>query len=514
MGSHFVIFFLHEASKNPRRPALSLATMRISIITIAATAAASLALAGCQGEETGPLSVAAIGAPARLANPNLEPLDAPSAFLVEAAAQGLVRFDAAGEIEPALAQRWILSDDGLRYTFRLARATWSDGSPVTAEQVAARLRAATSSSSRNPLKPILGAIDEIVAMTDEVLEISLTSPRPNFLQLLAQPQMGILRNGQGSGPYRAEAAPGGAVRLALPRDEAEDGEVAPVPRHQPAIRLFGERAAGAILRFREGGGDLVIGGTLGDLPLAREARLPANALVFDPAAGLFGLSVASIDGALARPEIRQALAMAIDRPSLVRLFGIPGLQPRETLLPGGTEGLAPALPSWAALPLADRRALAARSVRTASPAGPLRIRVAIPDGDGFRLLFAALRRDWAAVGIAAERVPAAEKAADLRLIDEVAPVGLASWYLRHFTCTASRVCDPAVDEMMAAARVAPAAPARRALLAAADRSLAESTPFIPLTTPVRWSLVSQRLNGFRPNGFARHYAGELIREQP
>ena len=89
-------------------------------------------------------------APPRLANPNLQPLDPPSAFLTEALAQGLVRFDAAGEIEPALAQSWIVSDDGLRYTFRLRRTAWAGGEPVTAEQVAARLRAALEPGEPQP----------------------------------------------------------------------------------------------------------------------------------------------------------------------------------------------------------------------------------------------------------------------------------------------------------------------------------------------------------------------------
>jgi hypothetical protein len=30
---------------------------------------------------------------------------------------------------------------------------------------------------------------------------------------------------------------------------------------------------------------------------------------------------------------------------------------------------------------------------------------------------------------------------------------------------------------------------------------------------VRWSLVGQRLTGFRPNPFARHVAGELIEQR-
>src|SRR3712207_1299096 len=115
-------------------------------------ALAALALAGaCREPASGPVAVSAIGGPPELTNPNLEPLDPPSALLIELVAQGLVRFDPAGQVEPALAQSWIVSDDGLRYTFRIARTNWANGRPVTAEQVAARLRAAIGRASRNPL---------------------------------------------------------------------------------------------------------------------------------------------------------------------------------------------------------------------------------------------------------------------------------------------------------------------------------------------------------------------------
>jgi peptide/nickel transport system substrate-binding protein len=53
---------------------------------------------------------------------------------------------------------------------------------------------------------------------------------------------------------------------------------------------------------------------------------------------------------------------------------------------------------------------------------------------------------------------------------------------------------------------------RRLHLATADQILTGLTPYIPLATPVRWSLVTPRLTGFRPNMFARHAVGELIAE--
>jgi peptide/nickel transport system substrate-binding protein len=96
----------------------------------------------------------------------------------------------------------------------------------------------------------------------------------------------------------------------------------------------------------------------------------------------------------------------------------------------------------------------------------------------------------------------------------VAPANLGSWYLRHFLCEASAVCDPAADEALQAARLAPTAAERQAQLSLADGILSRATPFIPLTAPVRWSLVPGRLDGFRPNAFARHPAVNLIAERP
>lgn len=484
-----------------------------------AAALSSLSLAACNDPETGPVAVSAIGGAPRLVNPNLVPLDPPKGFLLDAVAQGLVRFDASGEIEPALAQRWTVSDDGLRYTFRLARAYWADGERVTAEQVAARLRAVSSPSSRNPVKPLFGAVEEVVAMTDEVLEISLLSPRPNFLQLLAQPELAILHRGEGSGPYRAAPQPGGAVLIAPPRreDEEEDEEAAAGEEEDfsdPPTLLRGESAGRAVARFALGQADLVLGGRLGDLPLARAAGVPESALAFDPVSGLFGLAFARNDGLFGEAEARRALAMAIDRPALVSSLAIPGLLPRETLLPPAIAELPqPAAPGWAAASLDERRAAARRTLAVLADGRPVTVRVAMPEGPGFRILFAHLKRDWARIGVRAERVgPKAE--ADLELVDAAAPVNFASWYLRRFTCDESPVCDPAADEMIAAARIAPAAPTRRGLLANADRLLTDAAAFIPLAAPIRWSMVSPRLTAFRPNAFGRHPAGELIEPVP
>jgi peptide/nickel transport system substrate-binding protein len=488
--------------------------IRVPLLRALTCAAVAVAVAACSEQETGPVEIAAIGSQPRLADPNAAPLDPPSALVLEGAAQGLVRFNAEGEIEPALAQSWIVSDDGLRYTFRIRRTEWSGGGRVTAAQVVARLRAVSARTSRNPLKPILGLVDGIEAMTDEVLEITLKGPRDHFLQLLASPEMAILQGQSGTGPFRPTRQPDGSVLLSLPapEDEPDDAVL------EPPIALRGERASAAIARFASGAADLVTGGTAGDLPIVRAAEPAAATLRFDPVGGLFGLVFQRNEGPFAEAQVRRALAMSVDRDAIVSALGVPGAAGRSSLLPGGLEEVpSPAAPDWATLPLPTRRQAAAATLAGLREAGsedgveaePLRLRVAMPDGLGYRLIFAFLRRDWRAIGVEAERVaPSAD--ADLRFVDEVAPATMAAWYLRHFTCEASRICDSIADESLAAARLTPVPAERRALLAKADRALAELAVFVPISAPARWSLVSPRLTGFRVNSYARHSIGELI----
>jgi peptide/nickel transport system substrate-binding protein len=479
-------------------------------VRLAGLAAALSLVGGCGQQESGPIAVSAIGAAPRLLNPNLEPLDAPSAFLLDAVAQGLVRFDATGQVEPALAQSWIVSDDGLRYTFRLARVEWANGGRVTAAEVVERLRAADSRASKNPLKPVLGAIAEIEAMTDDVLEISLKAPRPNFLQLLAQPEMAIIRRGAGTGPFRAQFQDDGSALLTMHRPDEEDSD----GDHAPDILLRGERAALAVARFTDGGADLVTGGSLGDLPIARAAQPTAAVRRVDPVAGMLGFAFTGSGGLWDNPAARTALAMAVDRDAFVRDLGVPDLLPRTSLVPSGIDELpTPALPAWSANPQPMRRETAARVITDLAGGEPVALRVALPPGPGYRLLFAYLRRDWRAIGVTAEAVGPNAKA-DLRLIDAVAPTSIATWYLRHFTCDASPICSPEADQRLAAAREAPTAAERTQHLAEADRLISDLAVFIPVTAPIRWHLVAQRLEGFRPNAFGRRFPASLVAAQP
>src|SRR4029078_12165893 len=122
----------------------------------------------CRDEPEGTLKVVAIGGEPKLRDPSTRPLSLPDEVLLGSVAQGLVRFDAAGNVVSGLAERWTVSDDGLSYIFRLASGNWPDGRKITAKDGARLLKRQLGSRSKNSLKDAFGAVEDVVAMTDRV----------------------------------------------------------------------------------------------------------------------------------------------------------------------------------------------------------------------------------------------------------------------------------------------------------------------------------------------------------
>ena len=269
--------------------------------------------------------------------------------------------------------------------------------------------------------------------------------------------------------------------------------------------LGGSDAPTAVRRFMAGDADLVLGGTFADLPYPRRVRLPRGALRFDPVAGLFGLAPGRSGGPIADPELRRLLAQSIDRDALIAALDVPGLVGRATLLEAGLDGVPnPVTPQWQTVPIGERRAgLVAAADRLFGDEERPVIRIALPEGPGAQLLFNRLASDWAPLGIKLERSTAGQ-AADLKLIDSVAPSTSPAWFLRQFRCGAAPICGEEADPLLDAARLAPVAAQRGALLAEASRLMDEAQLFLPIAAPVRWSLVSDRIEGFAGNRFARH----------
>ncbi|WP_254603154.1 ABC transporter substrate-binding protein [Sphingomonas bacterium] len=465
----------------------------------------AIALTGCDRRpDKGPVIVSAIGGTPALVDAARGRPDSAQKLMVDALAQGLVRFDAAGQIEQGLAERWIVIDGGLTYIFRLRDAEWQDGNHVTADQVVAILKRQIAPGSRNPLAPFLTAIGDIVVMTPQVIEVRLKRPRPDLLKLFAQPELALVRTNPpgGSGPFRIVA--GGhspLLRPAFDRDRADpDDQRTLAPETE--VRLIGERASRAIARFAHRDSDLVAGGTFVDWPILAQASIaPANIQV-DPAAGLFGLAFADRDGFLADPVNRAAVAQAIDRGAATAAVR-PNWASTEQILPEALDSAAPpVVPVWSQAPLADRVAAARAQVRL-WPVKPV-LRIALPTGPGATLLYGQIAASLIAIGAVPTRV-AATADADLRLIDRVAPYDSARWYFAN----ACAPCGAAALTAMLAARDAPTLEERSHRLADADLALAQDVAFIPIARPLRWSLVATRLRQFQPNPRAWHPLNRL-----
>lgn len=474
-------------------------------------AAATLLMAsGCSERQSGPVIVSVIGERKELVEPMRHSLSPAGKLMLEATAQGLVAFDARGDILPALAQRWIVEDDGRSYIFRLRRTRWPDGDPIDAKTVARLLQARIDANLALDPYGDLAAVEDVVAMTGEVIEIRLAAARPYFLQMLAQPQMAISRRDGGTGPYKRDPRPG-AWMLQPVREEDGDEEEAPTPAWENRV-LRAERPAKAIIRFREGLAALVLGGRFSDLPLLNLARVENRAVRVDPVQGLFGLAVVGDSAFLKDDAVRAALNMAVDRGRLPASFGLGGWAVSAVLVPQQLDlPRAPTAPPWSTLPLEERRAAARDAIsrwREANGDVPA-LRIALPPGPGARLLYKLVATDLQRIGVPSHQV-AFDGKADLRLIDEVATYDSARWYLGRISCARDIACSPVAEERLTQAAQAATPETVQARLAEAEALAVAHNGYIPLGAPVRWSLVARPLTGFQPSTRARHPLNHLF----
>lgn len=463
-------------------------------------------LAACGSDRNATLDVVAIGDAASPFESGAR-LSTAAQLLRGATAQGLVALDQQGQVVPGLADRWIVTDDGLSYIFRLANGTWSGGSKLDAASARTALLQAIAGLRGTALGKDLANIGEIRVMTRRVIEIRLERSQPDLLLLLAQPELGLFLRGKGAGPM-ALRRDGTTAYLSLIDPEKRGlPDMAGWEDMARPVRLRALPAEAAIARFDAGDTDAILGGRFENFPLAGSGVLSRGALRLDPAIGLFGLVAVHEDGFLANPRNREAITMAIDREALPAALGIGGWTMSERILPPEADELPEFAPqSWASQPLAERQAIAAsRVARWRETSGePVRLRFAMPAGPGTERLFDKLSADLATAGIAASRVGMSEPA-DLRLLDVAARYAKPAWFFNQLSCgVLPGPCSKEADSLLAKALDAVDPSERINLFAQAEEQLSASNVFIPIGAPIRWSLWRGNASGFALNRFAAH----------
>jgi ABC-type oligopeptide transport system substrate-binding subunit len=483
---------------------------RFSLLSMAAggVALAAVLLTGCNWHGLGQqdLKVLVIGdSRAPFAIRGRMPL---AALLVHAATtEGLVSLDYQGRISPALADRWIVTDDGHSYIFRLRDGAWPDGAAISSQNVRLALQQALAGIEHTPLALDLDGIDEVRAMAGRVVEIRLRRPMPDFLQLLAQPELGLRHHGRGAGPMVLQRKDDTATLTPIPPEKRGLPAVAGWADTVHRIVLRGARGGDAVAAFAEGRADVVLGGTFADLPRTSRTTLGNTKPRFDPVSGLFGLAVTHTTGLLAETSLREAIAMAIDRDTLAAAIGLPTLiTTTRVVAPGASDETGQVDERWVDISLASRRAEARRRILawTQRNHRAATLRLALPQGPGADLLFARLTQDLAAVSLGLERVPEGAPA-DLRLVDVVARFPRSAWFLDQFNCAAEHsACSPAADAFAARARQAGDPTTAAALTAQAEATLTQENIYIPIGLPIRWSLVARDGAGFAVNRWGWH----------
>lgn len=469
-----------------------------------------LSLAACGSNRDGALDIVLVDSPENLTQTGLR-LSTGGQYVRAATGWGLVTLDPQGEVVPALAESWIVTDDGTSFIFRLRDGTWPDGTPLTAESVRAALAQTLDELDGTSLRLDLAPIAQVRAMAGRVVELRLRSPEPALLQLLAQPELTLQKGETGAGPMVLATGEDGITLSMKPPEERGLPENEDWQDDVRMLRLTALDGGEAAAAFYDGRADIVLGGRIGNLPRIDTGPLSRGTARLDPAIGLFGLQVKRAAGPLADDGVREAIAMAIDRDALVSGFNVGGWTATTRLVPAGTpDDPGEVEERWTGADLAELRARAGgrvlewRAAQTDGGSDVPRLSLLLPEGPGYDLLLRELAGQMATIGLELVRADDA-KTADLELVDRVARFAGPRWYLNQFNCRLGRgLCSAEADALVLQALQQPDSQVRGLLLAEAEEQLTQANVYIPFGSPLRWSLVRGDVTGYANNQWAFH----------
>ena len=160
----------------------SIAGWAAACISLAVLAAA-LPAAAEETPQRGGTAIAVLGADPAVLNPDVS-VGVPDVFTGCILYDALVRFGEDFKIEPSLAKSWEIAPDGLTYAFHLETASFSDGKPVTSDDVKFTLLEVSSKFGAKFNTPGK-AIKDIETPDPMTVVIHLSKPFGPFLFSLA-----------------------------------------------------------------------------------------------------------------------------------------------------------------------------------------------------------------------------------------------------------------------------------------------------------------------------------------
>jgi peptide/nickel transport system substrate-binding protein len=150
--------------------------------------------------------------------------------------ESLTTVNEQGEVLPALATEWTVSEDGLTYTFSLAEnVVFHDGAPFDAEAVKFSFDRAMAENSTNPSKGLFAPIASVKVVDPRTVEMRLKQNDAFFLFGLAQGDASIVSPATaennatapvGTGPFKFDGwTRGDRLRLVKNEDHRDAADV-------------------------------------------------------------------------------------------------------------------------------------------------------------------------------------------------------------------------------------------------------------------------------------------------
>lgn len=236
--------------------------------------------------------------------------------------EGLTRIGPKGEVLPALAESWTVSDDGKVYTFKLRTGVkFHDGTDFNAEDVKFSLDRARAENSTNAQKALFAAIDTVDATDPATVTVTLKQPQGSFLYNMGWGDAVMVASETaetnkekpiGTGPFKFESwAKGSSIKLV----KADGYWGDPVALDKAEFRIIPDAAA-AIPALLSGDVQAFPNMPLGDA-LSQIETDPRFKVVIGSTEGETILSMNNKKPPFDNLKVRQAISHVLDRKAII-----------------------------------------------------------------------------------------------------------------------------------------------------------------------------------------------------
>ena len=343
---------------------------------------------------------------------NLDPryaTDAPSQRIDGLLFSSLLERDEQMNLHGDLADSWS-TPDPVTYVFHLRpNLHFHDGRPLSSADVKSTYDFILNPANHSPKRGAFRMVTAIDAPDPATVIFHLNAPFASFTTSLVRPATGIVprdaaadfsRHPIGSGPFRF-VSQSQDDEVVLERNPEYFRGAPPLSRVR--FRIVPDAIVRA-LELRKGSADLEMSSLNPDI-IPALAKQPALAVTDRPGVNLAYLGFNLEDPLLARPALRQALAHATDRASLIRYLLHGQAQIANSVLPPNHWAYEPNVTQYALdLPRAEGLLDAAGFPRQANGIR-LRLTLKVSTEEQARLIGAALQDQWRRAGIDLELRP-------------------------------------------------------------------------------------------------------------